>query len=36
MDTKNGVDLEDLIGGMDLSEEWGEQNLDLKGYTDTK
>ena len=36
MDTKTGVDLEDLIDGMDLSEEWGEQNLDLEGYTDTK
>ena len=36
MDTKTGVDLEDLIDGMNLSEEWGEKNLDLEGYTDTK
>lgn len=36
LDTKNGVDLEDLIDGMDILEEWGEQNLDLEGHTDTK
>lgn len=36
LDTKSGVDLEDLIDGMDLSEEWGEQNLDLEGHTDTE
>lgn len=30
------MDLGDLIDGMDLSEEWGEQNLlNLHGYTDT-
>lgn len=28
------MDLEDLIDGMKPSEEWGEQNLDLEGYTD--
>lgn len=36
VDTKNGVDLEDVIDGMNLSEEWGEQNLDLGGHTDVK
>ncbi|OJJ79705.1 uncharacterized protein ASPGLDRAFT_69849 [Aspergillus glaucus CBS 516.65] len=34
LDTKTGVDLEDLIDGMKTSEEWEEQNLDLEGYTD--
>lgn len=29
LETQNGVDLEDLIDGMNLSEEWGEQHLDL-------
>jgi hypothetical protein len=29
LDTQRFCDLEDLIDGMDLSEEWGEQNLDL-------
>lgn len=36
LDIKNEVDPEDLIDGMNLSEEWGEQNVDLEGYTDTK
>jgi len=35
IDTKNSVDLQDLIDGMNLSEEWGEENLDLEGTTDT-
>lgn len=34
MDTNNGVDLEDLINGMNLSEQWGIENLNLEGYTD--
>jgi len=29
LDTQNTVDLEDLIDGMNLSEEWGEEHLDL-------
>lgn len=29
LDTQRFVDLEDLIDGMNLSEEWGEANLDL-------
>ena len=29
LDSQNGVDLEDLIDGMDLSEQWGEENIDL-------
>ncbi|KAM7184868.1 hypothetical protein V8F33_012738 [Rhypophila sp. PSN 637] len=29
LDTQRWVDLEDLVDGMNLSEEWGEQNLDL-------
>lgn len=36
IDTKNSVDLQDLIDGMNLSEEWGEENLDLEGTTDTE
>lgn len=35
IDTKDGVELQDLIDGMDLSEEWGEENLNLDGTTDT-
>ncbi|KAI9752083.1 MAG: hypothetical protein M4579_005768 [Chaenotheca gracillima] len=35
IDTQNTVDLEDLVDGMDLSLEWGEENLDLEGSTDT-
>ncbi len=29
LDTQNGVDLEDLIDAADLSEQWGEVNIDL-------
>jgi hypothetical protein len=36
IDTKDGVELEDLIDGMELSEDWGEENLNLDGITDTK
>lgn len=28
------MDLEDLVDGMNLSMEWGEENLDLDGTTD--
>ncbi|EFE30377.1 uncharacterized protein ARB_02749 [Trichophyton benhamiae CBS 112371] len=35
LDTKNLGDLEDLVDGMDLSEEWGEQNLSLEGHADS-
>ncbi|RMD41139.1 hypothetical protein DV735_g4012, partial [Chaetothyriales sp. CBS 134920] len=31
LDTFNGVDLEDLVDGMNLSMEWGDDNLDLEG-----
>ncbi|KAL1984729.1 hypothetical protein VTN96DRAFT_8762 [Rasamsonia emersonii] len=34
--TKNFVDLQDLIDGMNLSEEWVEENLNLEGNTDTE
>lgn len=34
LDGSNGVDLEDLVDGMDLTLEWGEQNLDLDGTVD--
>ncbi|CAD6569953.1 MAG: hypothetical protein ASARMPRED_003330 [Alectoria sarmentosa] len=34
LDTNNGVDLEDLVDGMNLSMEWGEENLDLDGTID--
>ena len=36
IDIKDGVELQDLIDGMDLSEEWGEENLNLDGTTDTE
>lgn len=36
IDTKNELDLKDLIDGQDLSLEWGEKNLDLDGYTDSE
>ncbi|PGH03198.1 hypothetical protein GX51_04233 [Blastomyces parvus] len=36
LDTKQYVDLCDLIDGQDLSEEWGIEHLDLSGTTDTK
>ncbi len=29
LDTQNDVDLEDLMDGMNLSEEWGEEHLEL-------
>ena len=32
--TDNGVDLNNLIDGTNLSEEWGIQNLELDGTTD--
>ena len=31
---KPGMDLEDLIDGMNLTIEWGEENLDLSGTVD--
>ena len=34
LDTQNETDLEELIDGMDLSEEWGEENLNLDGNLD--
>ena len=36
LDTQNGTDLEELIDGMDLSQEWGEENLDLDGSIDVE
>ncbi|KAL4948427.1 hypothetical protein BDW69DRAFT_203534 [Aspergillus filifer] len=36
IDTKEGVELEDLIDGMNLTEEWGEENLYLDSTTDTQ
>ena len=36
IDTNNGVDLEDLVDGMDLSLEWGHNHLDLEGSFDTE
>ncbi|KKZ60629.1 hypothetical protein EMCG_04702 [[Emmonsia] crescens] len=36
LDTKQYVDLCDLIDGQDLSEEWGIEHLDLSGNSDTK
>ncbi|XHG04018.1 hypothetical protein AWENTII_007302 [Aspergillus wentii] len=36
IDSKDGVGLEKLIDAMDLSEEWGEENLELDGDTDTE
>ena len=35
LDTNRCAALEDLIDGMNLSEEWGQRHLDLSGYTDT-
>jgi hypothetical protein len=34
LDINNDRDLEDLIDGMNLSPEWGEEFLDLEGYID--
>ena len=31
LDTREDVDLEDLVDGMKLSKEWGEEHLDLEG-----
>ena len=36
LDTMNWVDLEDLIDGMDLTLEWGKENLDLHGTIDAQ
>jgi hypothetical protein len=36
LDTNDLVDLQDLVDGMDLSEEWGEQHLDLEGTNDVE
>ncbi|KAI9836121.1 MAG: hypothetical protein M1819_001737, partial [Sarea resinae] len=35
LDMHRLVDLTDLVDGMDLSKEWGEQHLDLSGTNDT-
>lgn len=35
LDTRNFVDLEDLIDGMNLTLEWGKENLNLEGTIDT-
>lgn len=34
LDGGNAVDLEDLVDGMNLTREWGEENLDLDGTVD--
>ena len=36
IDSKSLLDLEELIDGMDLAEEWGYRELDLGSHTDTK
>lgn len=36
LDTWNGVDLDDLVDGMNLTPEWGEENLNLEGTVDTE
>ncbi|EGD83973.2 hypothetical protein H112_07654 [Trichophyton rubrum D6] len=36
IDTINRIDLAALVDGMDLSEEWGIEHLDLEGNTDTE
>ncbi|KAM5438511.1 hypothetical protein MferCBS31731_005088 [Microsporum ferrugineum] len=36
IDTKNKVDLADLVDGMDLTEDWGMKYLNLEGDTDTE
>ncbi|KAK2756974.1 hypothetical protein FQN54_004942 [Arachnomyces sp. PD_36] len=36
IDTNDLGNLDDLVDGMDLSEEWGQTNLNLEGHTDTK
>ncbi|KAI1925878.1 hypothetical protein LOZ65_002689 [Ophidiomyces ophidiicola] len=35
IDTRNLLDLEDLVDGMDLSEDWGRENLNLDGNKDS-
>jgi hypothetical protein len=35
LDTRNFVDLEDLVDGMNLTLNWGIENLDLEGTIDT-
>ncbi|KAK2738395.1 hypothetical protein FQN57_007072 [Myotisia sp. PD_48] len=35
LDGKLGTDLDDLVDGMDLNLEWGEENLDLEGTVDS-
>jgi hypothetical protein len=34
IDTNDGVALNDLVDGMDLSEDWGNEHLDLSGLSD--
>ena len=36
LDAQNGAELEDLMDGMNLSEEWGEQNLELDEEIDVQ
>lgn len=36
LDTQSGADLEDFIDAADLSEEWGEANIDLDCDIDTE
>ncbi|KAL4796540.1 hypothetical protein BDV19DRAFT_378057 [Aspergillus venezuelensis] len=36
IDVKDDVELVDLIDGQNLTPEWGEENLDLEGTTDTE
>jgi hypothetical protein len=36
LDTRNLVDLDDLVDGMNLTLEWGEANLDLEGTIDAE
>lgn len=36
IDSKDDGLLQDLIDGMDLTEQWGEKSLNLEGLTDTK
>ncbi|KAI9761252.1 MAG: hypothetical protein M4579_001172 [Chaenotheca gracillima] len=36
LDTYNLVDLDDLVDGMNLTLEWGEENLDLEGTMDAE
>jgi hypothetical protein len=36
LNTHNEVDLDDLVDGMNLTEEWGRENLKLDGVTDVE